>query len=70
MSWTHLICDDCWDKKNPDLAAVTADVGFRSLEPAEFGKPTLCCFCSEPTRSGIYVRHDQAELSCSHDGWS
>lgn len=23
-----------------------------------------CCFCSEPTKSGIYTRHDPKELAC------
>lgn len=46
MSWTHAICDDCWDKKNPDRPSPRSNVG----------EMELCCYCGKKTRSGIYVR--------------
>jgi hypothetical protein len=26
--------------------------------------PDQCCFCGQPTSSGIYVRHDPDRLTC------
>lgn len=60
-NWTHSICKTCWEKKtaaegNPDRIPVTVR--------NDSDKP--CCFCAEPTMAGIYVRHDPAQLKCSH----
>lgn len=56
MSWTHAICDPCWDERHP----------YR--EPVQMidAPRETCCFCGEPTTGGIYVRHDPRDLSCSH----
>lgn len=50
--WTHSMCNLCWDKKNPTREPYV--IKDRMLEN--------CCFCGEPTRSGIYVRENPATL--------
>lgn len=52
--WTHAICDTCWSARNGGRA------------PVHLREPDLeiCCFCGGPTKRGIYVRHDPAELRC------
>jgi len=57
MNWTHNMCQKCWDKKYPDREALT-------MKNAEL---TLCCFCGESNRDGIYVRHNPTELKCQHE---
>jgi hypothetical protein len=54
--WTHSICQDCWDKKNPDRQAFRlASVGHDEEK---------CCYCGKPHTSGIYVREDPAQVPC------
>jgi hypothetical protein len=48
MSFTQPICDNCWDKENPDRRSP------RHME----GEIEQCCLCGESTRSGIYIRRD------------
>jgi hypothetical protein len=57
--WTHSICDDCWNQKNPGREAVRV----RTL-PLE-----TCCFCLHDHVSGIYVRGDPTTTPCKgmHD---
>ena len=55
-SWTHAICSDCWDKREPGRPAP------RLGEP---GPAEICCFCGLPTASGIYVRDDPATVKCA-----
>ena len=60
MEWTHTICEECWEKKNPER------------KPVQFKKASkeTCCFCGEAHKSGIYVRHDPRELmfcKCKND---
>lgn len=52
--WTHAICDDCWDKKNPERPSPRRASGDREI----------CCFCAMGTNSGIYIREDPAKLKC------
>jgi hypothetical protein len=52
--WTHAICQDCWDEQSPDRPAVRAVLG----------EDELCCWCSEETSSGIYLRANPASLDC------
>ncbi len=61
LSWTHPICDACWNKRNPRFRHRPARLRDIELE--------VCCFCGEKTRSGIYIREDPAELMCKgqHD---
>lgn len=56
MNWTHSICISCWNEKNPDRPAVAM---------VNVEKET-CCFCLKETQSGIYIRQDPRELSCTH----
>ena len=56
MEWTHSICRECWNERNPDRQAHVVASG-----PAE-----ICCFCGKPNDSGIYVRHDPRLLTCVH----
>ena len=58
-SWSHTICDDCWNVRHPNRQAVKGR--FYEVEPE------LCCFCGRPTTSRIYVRHDPAVLECRHN---
>lgn len=55
--WTHAICDECWKKREPDREPHRFVPEARVLEG--------CCFCLEPTRSGIYVREDPALTKCN-----
>lgn len=59
MEWTHNICDDCWEERNPGRAPFKLD-----NRP-----PECCCFCNQIHRSGIYVRHDPDDpaLRCKGD---
>jgi len=52
--WTHSICKDCWNKRNPDRPYIGDDAG--DLE--------TCCFCGKRHQSGLYVRHNPEELQC------
>lgn len=58
--WTHYICDDCWDKQNPE----------RQSHRMNSGSSATCCFCGGPTASGIYVRRDPQDpaLACKGAG--
>lgn len=57
MTWTHNICEDCWNKRNPDRQAV------KLIERGHM----VCCFCGAHHASGIYVRHDPNSLEYTHD---
>jgi hypothetical protein len=49
MSWKSVaVCEDCWDKRNPDRPA------FRLRE----GPEETCCYCGDRTTSGIYTREN------------
>jgi hypothetical protein len=54
MNWTHLICENCWRKREPKREPVR-------LINAEEEK---CCFCGSLTKSGIYVRENPNFLLC------
>jgi len=57
--WTHAICNDCWDARNPN-----GRTPHRLKDP----EPEYCCFCNEPTISGIYVRSDPEKTPCKGQG--
>lgn len=54
--WTHSMCEDCWNKRNPQRRAVKMIKGDNEH----------CCFCGIAHHSGIYVRYNPAseELKC------
>lgn len=54
--WAHLICEPDYVSHYP-LRPQPPRVGTG-------GTPEPCCFCGEPTTSGIYVRHDPNLLPC------
>ena len=54
--WTHMICAACWNATRETEAVEGAS-----------SEAEQCCFCGEMTTSGIWVRHDPAELSCNHE---
>ena len=57
--WNHSICGPCWRNREPNRQAC-------AVIDAEL---TICCFCNAEHSSGIYIRHDPAELDyCVHDG--
>lgn len=53
-SWTHSICDACWQLREPDREPVRV----RDNGPRE------CCYCGQIHRSGIYVRGDPSGQPC------
>ena len=46
--WNHAICWACWQAKRPGRAPT------RLL----LADPEVCCYCEQPTQSGIYLRED------------
>ena len=52
--WTHPICDRCWSVLEPNRRPV------RVME--EDRDRVKCCWCEEPTKSGIYRRADPWDL--------
>lgn len=54
--WNHLICDDCWEKQNPN----------REPRRIKDLNSQHCCFCGNPTLSGIWVRNNPKDekLAC------
>lgn len=64
--WTHRICADCYIDRFETLSVPTRMVP--DLTPQE--EP--CCFCrvtiiNVGLHGGIYIRHDPAQLECTHD---
>lgn len=55
--WTHNVCQSCYQGLYPGRQPVTMRVP----------QAEVCCFCGQPTTSGIYVRYNPAELSCKHE---
>jgi hypothetical protein len=55
--WAHIICDDCWEARHKK-------VPFRAVDQ----KTWPCCFCGEPTQSGIFVREDPQTVKCKGSG--
>lgn len=57
----HAICDECWERRNPDRLPVRLMGSYRKEE--------RCCFCLAQTKSGIYVRENPADMPCNgvHD---
>ena len=56
--WTHTICCDCWDKKNPDRPT-TAETRAN-----DSGVDERCCYCGQHTRTGIYIRDSIDNTIC------
>lgn len=54
MSWTQPVCSADWYKHNPDREP------HRMV--AEMAGHETCCYCGQPTTSGIYVRVDPATV--------
>ena len=52
--FTHAICAACWSLLNPGR------VPHRLVEPSS----TRCCFCSEVSDSGIFVRMAPERVPC------
>ena len=48
---THAICDLCWQNWQPGRDPVRFREEAREVE--------TCCWCGQPTLSGIYAREDQ-----------
>lgn len=56
--WTHAICASCWAALHPDR------------EPIRVTDAPLdtCCYCGNPSTSGIYVRADPTTTPCHGAG--
>ena len=52
--WTHAICNECWNARNPEREP------YRVTEAEE----EKCCFCGLETLSGIYTREDPSKTLC------
>ena len=52
---THYICASCWNIRHEG----------RAIEGAA-DEADKCCFCGEPTTSGLCVRYNPSDLSCKH----
>lgn len=55
-TWSHSICDLCWNEYNPEREPFRLKNQYREDE--------RCCFCTNQHRSGIYIRRDPKELTC------
>ena len=55
----HTMCDSCWEKKQPNREPVRLTISL---------KPLPCCFCGEPTQSGIFVRAHPTVVKCRGKG--
>lgn len=66
-AWTHLLCDVCWKRDNPDREPIRV-----KAEPGTADEYTFwvgpCCQCGGFTGSGIFVRKDPAGLRCAGIG--
>lgn len=54
-AWTHLLCEACWNQRNPDRRVAVRAAGA-SAAP--------CCSCGKPTDSGIYWRGNPRDFGC------
>lgn len=54
-SWTHAICDACWDQRNP----------YRDPYRIKEATEVMCCFCGNQTKSGIWIRKNPADMICN-----
>jgi len=54
--WTHAVCDDCWNRVQPDREPHRFVEDARQIE--------VCCYCAEFTLSGIYQRQDPSLVGC------
>lgn len=62
--WSHLICDSCMQARL-DLHATTSPIGPLPAPIRLVEEPLqACCFCGEPTNSGLYVRDNAGALLC------
>lgn len=55
MSWTQPCCWPCWHQHNPRRRPHQIAHSERTFE--------TCCYCGDPTFSGIYVRVDPDTVS-------
>jgi hypothetical protein len=63
--WNHLICDDCWASREGDREPCRVR-GEAEADGAEAPPAPACCFCGDPTTSGIFVRFDPRAMPCAH----
>jgi hypothetical protein len=56
MSWTHNICQACWNKRNPGREAISGIAGEKDT----------CCFCDKENQDAIYLRANPNDLDCNH----
>jgi hypothetical protein len=61
--WNHFICSFCWQERNPDIAAHVVRAAAHVLRAAHI-ESEVCCFCGEPTDSGIIVRENPDRVPC------
>lgn len=63
--WNHAICERCWFKQHPPRNVGDGTIEVR--QPASVGvnqNIEICCYCSNLTVLGAYVRQDPAEVDC------
>ena len=59
--FTHNICEDCWNIKNPDKQVIKTYVDYRDGDK--------CCYCGNIHCSDIFVRDLPSNCACNgeHD---
>lgn len=55
-TWTHSICDPCWERRCRERNENPAGGGTAPVE--------RCCYCDVEHRSGIFVRDNPESLNC------
>lgn len=61
LSWTHACCESCWVDH-----CLARGVAVGEPTRVKGAKIERCCFCGNETHSGIYVRHNPEDLTCTH----
>jgi hypothetical protein len=51
--WTHQICIDCWNKKEPKRPII------QTIEEQD---EEACCFCGTLVRQFLFIRHSPKAL--------
>lgn len=69
--WSHAVCGECWfllaNAENWGIPVVLGVDTFRVPIRVKGSGLEPCCFCTNDTVLGIYVREDPAKVDCDHD---
>jgi hypothetical protein len=59
------MCGDCWLEKHLKWF-FDGSYEFRPPVMMKEESPSICCFCGNKTKLGIFVREDPIKLQCIH----